>query len=39
VFDRKSSSIIAARETTSRGSLAENLVREITQKLNKVLEN
>jgi hypothetical protein len=33
VFDRRSGAIITAGETTSWGSLAENLAREITQKL------
>jgi hypothetical protein len=33
VFDRRSGAIITAGETTSWGSLGENLAREITQKL------
>jgi hypothetical protein len=36
VFDRRSGTIITAGETTSWGSLAENMAREITQKLNSV---
>ncbi len=38
VYDNKSGTIIAAGETTSWGSLAENLAREISKKLNQVLE-
>ena len=34
VYDRRSGAIITAGETTSWGSLAENMAREITQKLN-----
>lgn len=33
IFDRRSGTIITAGETTSWGSLSENLAREITQKL------
>ena len=33
IFDRRSGAVITAGETTSWGSLAENLAREITQKL------
>lgn len=36
VFDRRSGKIITAGETTSWGSLAENLAREITQKIDAV---
>lgn len=36
IFDRRSGTIITAGETTSWGSLAENMAREITQKLNSV---
>ncbi len=39
VYDNKSGTIIAAGETTSWGSLAENLAREISKKLDKVLIN
>ncbi len=35
VFDSKSGTVIAAGETTSWGSLAENLAREISKKLRK----
>lgn len=34
IYDRRSGTVITAGETTSWGSLAENLAREITQKLN-----
>jgi hypothetical protein len=34
IYDRKSGTIVAAGETTSWGSLAENLARHISQKLN-----
>jgi hypothetical protein len=37
VYDRKSGTIIAAGETTSWGSLAENLARHISKELQKVL--
>lgn len=37
VYDSKSGTILAAGETTSWGSLAENLAREISKKLNKIL--
>jgi len=36
IYDRRSGTIITAGETTSWGSLAENMAREITQKLNLV---
>ena len=36
IYDRKSGTIITAGETTSWGSLAANLAREITQKMNSV---
>ncbi|HSK73117.1 MAG TPA: hypothetical protein VK892_15575 [Pyrinomonadaceae bacterium] len=39
IYDRKSGTVITAGETTSWGSLAENLAREITQKLNQVSGN
>lgn len=37
VYDNKSGTIVAAGETTSWGSLAENLARSISKKLNKIL--
>ncbi|MGI8670545.1 MAG: hypothetical protein ACR2J3_12000 [Aridibacter sp.] len=37
VYDNKSGTIIAAGETTSWGSLAENLARHISNKLNEVI--
>ncbi len=37
VYDNKSGTIIAAGETTSWGSLANNLARQISNKLNKIL--
>jgi len=39
IYDRKSGTVITAGETTSWGSLAENLAREITQKLDQVSGN
>ena len=36
IFDRRTGTIITAGETTSWGSLASNLAREITQKMNVV---
>ncbi|HEY8559867.1 MAG TPA: hypothetical protein VIL74_05660 [Pyrinomonadaceae bacterium] len=39
LYDRRSGTIITAGETTSWGSLAENLAREITQKMNLVAGN
>ena len=36
IYDRRSGTVITAGETTSWGSLAENLAREITQKLNSI---
>lgn len=36
IYDRHSGTVLTAGETTSWGSLAENLAREITQKLNTV---
>lgn len=36
VYDRRSGTVIAAGETTSWGSLAENLARNITKSLSKV---
>jgi hypothetical protein len=39
VYDRRNGLIIAAGETTSWGSLAKNLAREITQKMNAVMKN
>lgn len=36
IFDRRSGTIITAGETTSWGSLAENLAREVTQKMDLV---
>lgn len=36
IYDRQSGTIITAGETTSWGSLAENLAREITQKMDSV---
>lgn len=36
VYDRRSGTVIAAGETTSWGSLAENLAREISKKLKRV---
>lgn len=36
IYDRRSGTVITAGETTSWGSLAENLAREITQKLDSV---
>ena len=36
IYDRRSGTIITAGETTSWGSLAENMAREITQKMNLV---
>lgn len=36
IYDRRSGTIITAGETTSWGSLSENLAREITQKMNAV---
>lgn len=36
IYDRRTGTIITAGETTSWGSLAENLAREITQKMNAV---
>jgi hypothetical protein len=36
IYDRRSGTIITAGETTSWGSLAENLAREITQKMDSV---
>jgi hypothetical protein len=36
IYDRRSGTIITAGETTSWGSLAENLAREITQKMDTV---
>lgn len=36
IYDRRSGTIITAGETTSWGSLAENMAREIVQKLNDV---
>jgi hypothetical protein len=36
IYDRRTGAVITAGETTSWGSLAENLAREITQKLNAV---
>jgi hypothetical protein len=38
VYDRRSGTIIAAGETTSWGSLAENLAREISKKLRTVAD-
>lgn len=37
IYDRRSGTVIAAGETTSWGSLAENLARNITRSLEKVL--
>ena len=37
IYDNKSGTVIAAGETTSWGSLAENLARHISKKLNTVL--
>ena len=37
VYDNKSGTVIVAGETTSWGSLAKNLAKDITKKLNKVL--
>lgn len=39
IYDRQSGTVITAGETTSWGSLAENLAREITQKLESVSGN
>lgn len=39
VYDNKSATIIAAGETTSWGSLAENLAREISKKMNAAFQN
>ena len=39
IYDRQSGTVITAGETTSWGSLAENLAREITQKLDSVSGN
>ena len=39
IYDRQSGTVITAGETTSWGSLAENLAREIMQKLDSVSEN
>lgn len=36
IYDRQSGTVITAGETTSWGSLSENLAREITQKLNSI---
>ena len=36
IYDRRSGTIITAGETTSWGSLAENMAREITQKMDSV---
>lgn len=36
IYDRQSGTILTAGETTSWGNLAENLAREITQKLNSI---
>ena len=36
VYDRRSGTVICAGETTSWGSLAKNLAREITQKMDRV---
>ena len=36
IYDRRSGSVIAAGETTSWGSLAENLARHIAKSLNAV---
>ena len=36
IYDRRSGTVITAGETTSWGSLAENLAREITQKMDSV---
>ena len=36
IYDRQSGTVLTAGETTSWGNLAENLAREITQKLNSV---
>jgi hypothetical protein len=36
IYDRRTGTIITAGETTSWGSLAENMAREITQKLAKI---
>lgn len=38
VYDRRSGTVIAAGETTSWGSLAENMAREIAKALDKVIE-
>lgn len=37
IYDRRNGIVITAGETTSWGSLAENLAREITQKMNAVV--
>lgn len=39
IYDRRTGTIITAGETTSWGSLAENLAREVTQKMNTVAGN
>lgn len=39
VYDRRSGAVICAGETTSWGSLAENLAREIAKKMNAVITN
>jgi hypothetical protein len=39
IYDRRSGAVLAAGETTSWGSLAENLARHICKSLNAVLKN
>jgi hypothetical protein len=39
VYDNKSGTVIAAGETTSWGSLAKNLAREITKKIGAIAQN
>jgi hypothetical protein len=39
IYDRRNGAVLTAGETTSYGSLAENLAREITQKLDSIRGN
>jgi hypothetical protein len=39
IYDRRSGAVLAAGETTSWGSLAENLARHISKKINEVIGN
>ena len=39
IFDRRTGAVLAAGETTSWGSLAENLARHIAKSLNNILNS